>query len=259
MSRNSGKKQKKQNSWQHWHSYLDINSRVKYLFKHIFMKKIFFLPAIYIVLFGCNNNQESNESKNVNILQEEHAIADTITLLQLSQLSFDDALNNIRAGKKTEAATVLKKALLQLRTEKENMNIPEVKEKMEYVVNNIQAVTDSLEDGRNINLTYLRKNISQAELLLARHYFINIEVPEAVDKTYVAMDKTIELMEAGLIHNDDINVKQDAGTIVKDTRVLLQKAKDNKELHKEELKKHAERIKTFLEQQTKEYMIHIHF
>ena len=75
-------------------------------------------------------------------------------------------------------------------------------------------------------------------------------MPEAIDKTYVAMDKTVQLLEAGILHGDD-EMKQDAGTIVADTKSLLQTAKDNKEQHKDELKKHSERLKAFLEKHTR--------
>lgn len=215
------------------------------------MKQILLLLLPFSLLMSCGNAGEKDNEANTDLLKDEHPIVDTINLLQISQLSFDDALADIKANKKLEAAVVLKKAIVQLKVEKENMKIAEVQEKMKQTIDNIQVISDSLEDGKDINVKLLRKNISKAELLLARHYFVNIEMPEAIDKTYVAMDKTVELMEAGLIHNDDDNMKQDAGTIVEDTKVLLKKAKDNKEQYKEELKKHAERIKVFLEKNTK--------
>lgn len=212
------------------------------------MKQTLFLLLIYTTLCGCNNGGQTQEDSNT--LFQEHALEDTIKLLQPSQLSFDDALNDVKAAKKTEASVILKKAVLQLRTEKENMKIPDVKEKMEHVTDNIEAIADSLEDGRNINTPYLRKNISKAELLLARYYFINTDMPGKIDKTYVAMDKTVDLMEAGLRHNDDAKISADAGTLLSDTRDLIKKTKNSKEQHKEELKKQGEKIKAFLEKST---------
>ena len=215
------------------------------------MKQILLLLLTLTLLMSCGNAGEKDDEANAELLKDEHAIVDTINLLHTSQLKFDDALIDIKANKKMEAAVALKKAVTKLKAEKENMRIARVKEKMGQTIDNIQVIADSLEDGKDIAVKLLKKNISKAELLLARHYFVNIEMPEAIDKTYVAMDKTAELLEAGLVHNDDDNVKQDAGTIVNDTRVLLQKAKDNREQHKEELKKHAERIKAFLEKNAK--------
>lgn len=212
------------------------------------MKQTLFLLLIYTTLCGCNNGGQTQEDSNT--LFQEHALEDTIKLLQPSQLSFDDALNDVKAAKKTEASVILKKAVLQLRTEKENMKIPDVKEKMEHVTDNIEAIADSLEDGRNINTPYLRKNISKAELLLARYYFINTDMPGKIDKTYVAMDKTVDLMEAGLRHNDDAKISADAGTLLSDTRDLIKKTKNSKEQYKEELKKQGEKIKAFLEKST---------
>jgi F0F1-type ATP synthase membrane subunit b/b' len=199
-------------------------------------------------MVGCGNNE--NPDTETEILKDENAIVDTTTILQASQLSFDDALADIRENKKAEAVNIIKKALQQITTEKENIKVPEVKEKMENTVGTIKQIADSLQDGNDINIKNLRKAFSRAELLLARHYFINIEVPEAIDKTYVAMDKTAQLMEAGILHGDD-EMKQDAGTIVADTKSLLQKAKNNREQYKDELKKHSEKLKAFLEKHTR--------
>jgi hypothetical protein len=211
------------------------------------MKKFTFFFLCALMMAGCNNN-ESPETEN-DILKDEHAVVDTTTIIQASALSFDDALAAIQENKKMEAVSIIKKALQQLVSEQENIKVPEVKEKMERTVRDIKNMADGLEDGKTINIKNLRKSFSRAELLLARHYFINIEIPEAIDKTYVAMDKTVQLMEAGILHGDD-EVKQDAGTIVADTKSLLQKTKETREQHKDELKKHSERIKAFLEKHT---------
>lgn len=215
------------------------------------MKQIFLLIFSSALLMSCGNTGQNNNQADTDLLKDEHAIVDTTTLLQASELSFDEALVDIKADKKMKAAVALRKAVVKLKGEKENMQISEVKEKMEQTINNIQVIADSLEDGKNIAVKWLQKNISKAELLLARHYFVNIEMPEAIDKTYVAIGKTAELLEAGLIHNDDENVKRDAGSLVNDTRVLLQKAKNNQGAYKGELKKQAERIKVFLERNAK--------
>lgn len=214
------------------------------------MKKFAFFSICAFIIVGCGNNKNENPGTGTEMLKDENAIVDTTTILQASQLSFDDALAAIRENKKAEAVSIIKKALQQLTTEKENIKEPEVKAKMENTAGTIKQIADSLEDGKDINIKNLRRAFSRAELLLARHYFINIEIPEAIDKTYVAMDKTVQLLEAGILHGDD-EMKQDAGTIVADAKSLLQKAKDNKEQHKDELKNHSEKIKSFLEKHTR--------
>ncbi|MBC7934493.1 MAG: hypothetical protein H7Y86_03915 [Rhizobacter sp.] len=49
------------------------------------------------------------------------------------------------------------------------------------------------------------------------------------------MDKTINLIEAGILHGDNL-VKKNAGNIIQETKSLLQKSEGDKSLYKETLK-----------------------
>lgn len=210
------------------------------------IKSFLCLTAILICIAGCNNHDNNNENE---LLKDEHAIVDTIVVPQASDFSFDDALAALNDNNMTEAAMLIGRTAMELSAERENMNIPEVKQKMDKTIHQIQIMADSLVLGKAINVDALKQYFSKAELLLARNYYLLIETPEAVDKTYVAMDKTVNLMEAGILHGDNV-VKHNAGTIVQETKNILQKAGANKSLYKEDLKKHSGKIKDFLAKHT---------
>lgn len=210
------------------------------------MKTLLYFIAIALLITGCNNNSAENEDE---LLKDEHAVTDTINVPQPSDFSFDEALAALNEKKFNQATVLIKGTIAGLKREKENMNIPGVKQKMEATIGKIELTADSLASGKEINIKKLEQYYSDAELLLARQYYVLIEMPEAVDKTYVAMDKTIGLMESGISHGSK-DLKNDAGEIVRQTKNLLQKSANNKPDNKEELKNHSGKIKAFLEKHT---------
>ncbi|MBC7934492.1 MAG: hypothetical protein H7Y86_03910 [Rhizobacter sp.] len=73
-----------------------------------------------------------------------------------------------------ESAVLLNKTVNELSAEKENMSIPEVKQKVNTIIHNIQLTADSLLIGKAIKIYALEQYFSKAELLLARNYYILI-------------------------------------------------------------------------------------
>ncbi|MFZ6023833.1 MAG: hypothetical protein ACOYVG_05180 [Bacteroidota bacterium] len=214
------------------------------------MKRILLSAAISGVVISCGDSKTNNEEPKESILQQKNVTTDTIAIVQSSQLRFDDALSALKDKRKKEAAMILQAAVKLLKGEKEDIKINDVKDKMQLAVSNIEAAEDSLEDKKDINFRFLKKNISRTELLLAKHYFTSLEIPESVDKTYVAMNKTVELMEAGLLHSDD-NMKMDDVKIVADTKLFLKKPSTDKTKYAKEMKEHVQKIKQLLEEHTK--------